>query len=79
MRTSASTTFPPASSATPRHSRLPPRRDAAPQAPVCRSILALLDIQRCRAEGQTMPERVASLHVLVIATVLAATPDVPVG
>jgi predicted TIM-barrel fold metal-dependent hydrolase len=53
--------------------------DDAPQAPICRSILALLELQRGLAEGETMPERFPRIHVLVIAAVLAATPDVPVG
>ncbi|MDX6719834.1 MAG: uncharacterized protein QOJ63_2088 [Solirubrobacteraceae bacterium] len=53
--------------------------DDAPQAPICRSILALLEIQRGLAAGRTMPERFPHVHVLVSAALLAATPDVPVA
>jgi len=53
--------------------------DDAPQAPICRSILSLLALQREMAPGGTMPERFARIHVLVIANALALTPDVPVS
>jgi uncharacterized protein len=53
--------------------------DDAPQAPICRSILALLEE---RASGTfddaDLPPRFApGLHLIVIAAVLARTPDVP--
>ncbi|HEV7805145.1 MAG TPA: amidohydrolase family protein [Solirubrobacteraceae bacterium] len=53
--------------------------DDAPQAPICRSILRLLELQLGVEVGQTLPERFSRLHLLVIANVLAETPDVPVG
>ena len=52
--------------------------DDAPQAPICRSILELLELHLTFDAGQTLPERFPRLHVLVVAAVLAATPDVPV-
>jgi uncharacterized protein len=53
--------------------------DDAPQAPICRSILELLELHVGLDVGQTMPERFTAIHVLVVAAALAATPDVPVG
>ena len=53
--------------------------DGAPQAPVCESILALLELHAGLDHGHTLQERFHRLHVLVIAAVLAATPDVPVS
>jgi len=50
----------------------------APQAPICRSILELLELYLSFDTGETLPERFPRLHVLVIAAALAATPDVPV-
>ncbi|MEA2193483.1 MAG: uncharacterized protein QOI73_3604 [Solirubrobacteraceae bacterium] len=52
--------------------------DDAPQAAICRSILALLELHGSIEQGETLPERIVGLHVLVIAAALAATPDVPV-
>ena len=52
--------------------------DDAPQAPICRSILALLDLHLAIANGETLQERFSRVHVLVAAAALAATPDVPV-
>ncbi len=53
--------------------------DDAPQAPICRSILALLELHHGLAVGETLPERFTRIHVLVVALVLASTPDVPVA
>ena len=50
----------------------------APQAPICRSILALLELHLSIDAGETLPERFTRLHVLALAAVLAATPDVSV-
>ena len=52
--------------------------DDAPQAPICRSILALLERWASLAPGVTFPERIPRLHLLVMANALAGTPDVPV-
>jgi predicted TIM-barrel fold metal-dependent hydrolase len=53
--------------------------DDAPQAAICRSILELLRLQLDVEVGETLPERFKRLHLLVIANVLAGTPDVPVA
>ena len=53
--------------------------DAAPQAPICRSILALLELFGGLEPGETLPERFSQIHVLVAALVLASTPDVAVS
>ncbi len=53
--------------------------DDAPQAPICRSILALLELHNGLPVGETLPERFSRIHVLVAAMALAATPDVPVS
>ena len=53
--------------------------DDAPQAPICRSILAVLERWTSLAPGATLPERIPRLHALVVANALAGTPDVPVG
>jgi hypothetical protein len=53
--------------------------DDAPQAPVCRSILELLELDPGLEVGKTLPERFRRLHALVTANVLALTPDVPVA
>jgi predicted TIM-barrel fold metal-dependent hydrolase len=57
----------------------------APQAPVCRSVLALLDrFERYIAsrpeelEGATGAQRFPGLHLVVTAGIVAMTPDVPV-
>jgi uncharacterized protein len=53
--------------------------DDAPQAPLCRSILALLE-ERARyvSDGRDRPARFApGLHLIVAAAGLARTPDVP--
>ena len=52
--------------------------DDAPQAPICRSVLDLIELHHTIEEGRTLPERFMRIHVLVIALVLASTPDVPV-
>ncbi|MEJ7797577.1 MAG: amidohydrolase family protein [Solirubrobacteraceae bacterium] len=52
--------------------------DDAPQAAICRSVLALLELHGTIEVGETLQERFTRLHVLVTAAVLAATPDVPV-
>jgi len=51
----------------------------APQAPICRSIVELLDLADAVDIGTTLPERLTRLHLFVVAAALAATPDVPVG
>jgi len=53
--------------------------DDAPQAPVCRSIVSLLQLSESVEPGETLPERFSRLHLLVLANILAGTPDVPVG
>jgi hypothetical protein len=53
--------------------------DGAPQAPICGSVLELLELYHGLEEGRTLPERFMRLHVLVLALVLASTPDVPVA
>jgi predicted TIM-barrel fold metal-dependent hydrolase len=50
----------------------------APQAPITRAILALLEHFAALEPGETLPERFPRMHLLVIANVLAGTPDVPV-
>jgi hypothetical protein len=54
--------------------------DDAPQAPVCRAVIDMLDArERYSAEGDGRPERFApGLHLVVAAAVIARTPDVPV-
>ncbi len=53
--------------------------DDAPQAPVCRSILALLEEHaQWTDDGPGRPSRLApGLHLIVMAAVVARTPDVP--
>jgi predicted TIM-barrel fold metal-dependent hydrolase len=53
--------------------------DDAPQAPICRSILDLLELHHRLEPGETLPERFTRIHVLLVAMVLACTPDVPVA
>jgi hypothetical protein len=53
--------------------------DDAPQAPICRSILELIELHHGLEPGETLPERFGRIHVLVAALVLASTPDVPVA
>ena len=53
--------------------------DDAPQGPICRSVLELIELFHGFEAGQTLPERFTRIHVLVIALVLASTPDVPVA
>lgn len=48
------------------------------QAPICRSIVALLDLRDELDAGETLAARLPSLHLIVVAAALAATPDVPV-
>jgi len=50
----------------------------APQAPICRSIVALLDLEAELPSGETLAERLPRIHLIVVAAMLAATPDVPV-
>ena len=52
--------------------------ERAPQAPICRSIVALLDLESELASGETLAERLPHIHLFVVAAMLAATPDVPV-
>jgi len=51
----------------------------APQAAICRSIVALLDLEAELPSGETLAERLPRIHLIVVAAMLAATPDVPVG
>ena len=58
--------------------------DSAPQAPVCRSVLALLDrFDRYQAENppelvlSTPGSRFPGMHLVVTASIVALTPDVP--
>ncbi len=53
--------------------------DGAPQAAHCASILQLLDLALAQPMGETIPERIAHIHLLVTACSIAATPDVPVA
>ncbi len=53
--------------------------DGAPQAPLCDAIRTLLDCRRDMDPGVTLQERMGPVHLLVAATALASTPDVPVG
>jgi hypothetical protein len=53
-------------------------RSDSPQAPVCRSVVKLLDLADELPFGEAIPERLARLHIVVVAATLAATPDVPV-
>lgn len=53
--------------------------DDAPQGPICESILELLELALSMEIGATIQERFARIHVLVVAALLAETPDVPVG
>jgi len=50
----------------------------APQAPICRSIVALLDLEAELPSGETLADRLPRIHLIVVAAMLAATPDVPV-
>lgn len=52
--------------------------ERAPQAAICRSIVALLDLEAELPSGETLPERLPRIHLIVVAAMLAATPDVPV-
>jgi len=54
--------------------------DGAPQAPVCRSVLELLDARASdRAEDDGRPAHLApGVHLIVMAATVARTPDVPV-
>lgn len=52
--------------------------DDAPQAPICRSIVELLDLEAGLPSGETLVERLPRAHLIVVAAMLAATPDVPV-
>ncbi|HTN23076.1 MAG TPA: amidohydrolase family protein [Solirubrobacteraceae bacterium] len=52
--------------------------DDAPQAAHCAAIVALLELALAQPVGETIPERVAHIQLLVVASVIAATPDVPV-
>jgi uncharacterized protein len=49
-----------------------------PQAPICRSVLKLLDLADELPFGETITDRLARIHLIVVAATLAATPDVPV-
>lgn len=51
----------------------------APQAPICRSVVALLDLADDLGSGRSLGERLPRIHLYVVAATLAATPDVPVN
>jgi hypothetical protein len=53
--------------------------DDAPQAAISASILELLELHARVDPGVTLPERFARIHVLVVALVLASTPDIAVA
>ena len=53
--------------------------DDAPQAAICRSVVELLDLCAELAPGETLPERLPRVHLIVVAASLAATPDVAIG
>jgi hypothetical protein len=53
--------------------------EGAPQAPICDSILTLLELLGDLQPGETLPERFGYIHVLVLALALASTPDVAVA
>lgn len=52
--------------------------DDTRQAPICHSILALLERRLALAEGDTQQQRMGRVHLLVAAAALASTPDVAV-
>lgn len=54
-------------------------RDDAPQAAHCASIVELVELAMAQPVGETLPERIAHIQLLVAASVIAATPDVPVA
>jgi hypothetical protein len=54
-------------------------RDDAPQAAHCASIVELIELAMAQRVGETLPERIAHIQLLVAASVIAATPDVPVA
>lgn len=53
--------------------------DGAPQSAHCAAILELTDLALATPPGETLPERVTHIHLLVTAAAIAATPDVPVA
>lgn len=53
--------------------------DDTSQAPICRSIVELLDLADGLEAGETLPELLPRIHLYVVAAALAATPDVPVN
>ncbi|MEA2148978.1 MAG: uncharacterized protein QOD69_808 [Solirubrobacteraceae bacterium] len=53
-------------------------RDDAPQAAHCATIVRLLELALSQPVGERLPERIAHIQLLVAASVIAATPDVPV-
>jgi hypothetical protein len=53
--------------------------DDAPQAPICRSVVELLDLADGLGAGTSLPERLPRMHVYVVAAALAATPDIPIA
>lgn len=53
--------------------------DDAPQAPLCRSIVSLLELAAAQDAGETAQDRIGRAHLLVAAAALAATPDVGAG
>jgi hypothetical protein len=50
----------------------------APQAAHCATIVQLLELALATPPGDSLPDRVAHIHLLVTAAAIAATPDVPV-
>jgi hypothetical protein len=49
----------------------------APQAAICRSIVALLDLEAELVHGDSLAERIPRIHLIAVAASLAATPGVP--
>jgi len=53
--------------------------EGAPQAAHCTAILELIDKALAIPLGESLPDRLAHIHLVVTASTIAATPDVPVG
>ena len=53
--------------------------DEAPQAPLCDAIRDLLALALTIPPGETLTDRFAHVHLLVVAAAIAATPDVPIA
>jgi hypothetical protein len=51
----------------------------APQAAHCAAIVDVLELALATPTGETIPQRVEHVHLLVTAAAIAATPDVPIA